>query len=263
LFLKKFGENPLRQTLVSRVADRMGTLGFATTEIYWERLRGDPAECSALAETFSINVSCFFRNPVVFEILAQRVLPELFEKQRAAGSHEFRIWSAGCASGEEPYSVAILLQQILEREEQGWNVRLFATDIDESAIEQARRGFYPEERLKDAKLGITRKYFRPQGEGFELLPEVRDMVMFSKDDLISPSREAPADSIFGTFDLILCRNVLIYLNLDLQRRVCEKLNRSLSTGGYLILGEAEHLPREMTGEFTTLGDVNRIYRKYA
>ncbi len=251
-----------RQIVVGRVADRMAALGCATTEVYWDRLQGDQTECHALAEAISINVSRFFRNPIVFEILAQRVLPELLEKKRAAGSREFRIWSAGCASGEEPYSVAILLREVLERDEQDWDIHIFATDIDQGALEQARKGRYSEDLLGDTKFGLIRKYFRPRGDAFEVLAELRDMVMLSKDDLTSPALDAPADSIFGAFDLILCRNVLIYLSQDFQQNVCKKLSRSLVGGGYLVLGEAERLPKDMDGGFTTLGDVNRIYRKH-
>lgn len=104
-----------RQHMVSRIADRMTALGCSTTEAYWEQLRGDPAECRVLAELLSINVTCFFRNSIVFEILAQRVFPELLEEKRAEGSRELRVWSVGCASGEEPYSVAIMLRQRRDR----------------------------------------------------------------------------------------------------------------------------------------------------
>ncbi len=252
-----------RETVVSRVADRMAALGYATTETYWERLRGDPAECYTLAETISINVSCFFRNPIVFEILAQRVLPDLLERKRAAGNRELRIWCAGCASGEEPYSVAILMRELLKREKQDWTIHIFATDINEGALEQARAGVYAEDRLEDAKFGIVRKYFQPTGNCFEVLPEIRDMVMFSRDDLTSASLGAPADSVFGSFDIVLCRNVLIYLNADLQRDVCRKLVDTLDCGGYLVLGEAEYLAGEISGAFDGLDELSRVYRKRA
>jgi chemotaxis protein methyltransferase CheR len=250
-----------QKTVVNRVANRMADLGHRTTKAYWRQLQGNGAECLALTEYISINVSCFFRNPIVFEILAQRVLPELLEKKRKAGSQEMRIWSAGCASGEEPYSVAILLHQLLTKEQQEWTVHIFATDTDESSLDQARTGVYSKERLEDAKLGLVRQYFHPKGEDFEILPEIRDMVLFSRDDLTSSKLSAPADSVFGGFDLIFCRNVLIYLKTTLQSAVCKKLGHSLNNGGFLILGEAEHLPRSLDEEFMMLGDVNRIFKK--
>ncbi len=171
------------------------------------------------------------------------------------------MWSAGCASGEEPYSMAILLSEVLEQEKQDWTIHIFATDIDEGALEEARAGVYGEDRLEDAKLGIVRKYFLRTGGSFEVLPEIRDMVMFSRDDLTSPSLGAPSESVFGSFDIVLCRNVLIYFNGDLQRVVCRKLADSLVCGGHLVLGEADGLAGEVSGAFEALDELSRVYRK--
>ncbi|NQU45271.1 protein-glutamate O-methyltransferase CheR [bacterium] len=250
-----------REVVVGRIADRMAALGCPATEDYWERLRGNRQESNLLAESIFINVTRFFRNPIVFEILAQRIFPALLGSKRAAGSRELRIWSAGCASGEEPYSVAILLKEILQFDPQLWTTHIFATDLDEGALAEAEAGVYPEDRLDDTKMGLVRKYFRAQGDTFEVLPEIRGMVRFSRDDVTSLEMGAPADSVFGGFDLIFFRNVLIYLNKDLQRSVCEKLEHALNDGGYLILGAAEGLPRGLTGRFTALDSANRIYRK--
>ena len=170
-----------------------------------------------------------------------------------------RIWSSGCASGEEAYSVAMLIAELLESEKQTWTTHIFATDIDEAVLEVARAGIYGEDQLIETKLGIIRKYFRKREEYFEILPEIREMVLFSRDDLTSPILHAPSASIFGEFDLILCRNVLIYLNPRVQHTVCEKLSNSLKSGGYLILGEAEHLPENLTGRLTLLNEITRIY----
>lgn len=245
----------------SRVMERMMSLQCQDMEGYLERLRGDPAEGDALFDALAIKVSCFFRNPIVFEIMAQRIIPEILDRKRAHGSRELRIWSAGCAAGEEPYSVAILLREALEREEQPWDVHLFATDIDSAAIGQAQRGIYPEERLEDTKLGILRKYFHRQDDVFELTPEIRSMVSFSRDDLSSPKLLAPAESVFGTFDLILCRNVLIYLETEYQREVLKKVAASLDRSGWLVLGDSENLGSEQTDSFDVIDDRNCIYRK--
>ena len=252
-----------RGILESQLTARMTQMQCAEGQVYLGQLRQNPKECDALLDAFTINVSCFFRNPLVFELLAQRILPELLESKRAAGGRELRIWSAGCASGEEPYSVAILLRELLAPEQQEWMIHIFATDIDDGPLGLGRQGLYSEDRLEDAKLGFIQKYFRPQGDIFEILPEICDMVCFSRDDLTSAKLGAPTDSVFGGFDLILCRNVLIYLELDFQRKVCEKLSRALNGGGYLILGEAERLPQGMNSKLAIVDNANRIYRKNA
>ena len=183
------------------------------------------------------------------------------DSKRQDGSHEIRIWSAGCAGGEEAYSVAILLQQALAADEDDWSPLIFATDIDPAALEQAATGLYPRTQLQETRLGVVDEFFTPEDGGYRIRPFIQRMVRFSCDDLAAPHTFAPAESIFGGFDLVLCRNVLIYFSAALHDAVLAKLHRCLGTRGYLVLGEAEALGVGMGSRFDGLDARNRIYQK--
>ena len=250
-----------RSTLERRLAARMARLRLKDPGEYLQRLRSDPSECDRLIEAIVIKVSSFFRDPLVFELLAHRVLPLIMERHRREHTRQIRVWSAGCAAGEEAYSVAILLAQALEDEDFPWLPYICATDISPQALAAAQTGRYRRESLETTQLGILDRFFRPTAEGFEVIPEIRRMVHFSRDDLTSRQSLAPADSVFGSFDLVLCRNVLIYFSLDLQKRVLDKLYRALNPGGFLVLGMSESLPPEMEPRLTAIDRPHRIFQK--
>jgi len=250
-----------RPMLDRRLNSRLAVVRLTEPAGYLERLRSDPEEYDRLLDAFSIGATSFFRNPLVWEILGNSVLPLLVEHKRAGRSPEFRMWSAGCASGEEAYSIAILAHEILRGELAGWKVHIFATDLNEGALKSATRGIYPRDRLEHTRLGIVDRYFIASAAGYEVQPFIRRMVWFSRHDLASSRRLAPAESVFGTFDLILCRNVLIYFDRDLQARVIEKLTRTLARGGWLVLGESETLPEPRNYRLTAFDRRNRIYQK--
>ncbi len=250
-----------RATLKTQLAARMAQLQCDDASEYLERLRGDSSECDALFNAFAINFSAFFRNPLVFEILAKTVLPEIIERKGRVQEREIRVWSAGCAAGEEPYSAAILIKEALKTEAVEWTTHIFATDIDSDALRRADKAEYPRDSFENTKLGVLDEYFRANGDGFKLQNAIGNMVKFSHDDLTSPDTVAPAESVFGTFDLVLCRNILIYFSQELQEMVFEKLYRSLALGGYLVLGEAESLSAEMESRFSALGNNFMIWRK--
>jgi chemotaxis methyl-accepting protein methylase len=248
-------------TLQRRLANRMAKLRLTDPKTYLRKLKTDPAEVDRLIDTIGVNVSCFFRDPIVFEILAQIVLPEIIERKKTNGTKEIRIWSAGCAAGEEAYSAAILLHQALKKELPNWQTYIFASDINTGALKQAVSGKYPREKFSNTKLGVLDEYFRPVDKGYEVLPFVQKMVHFCNDDLTSSKRITPAESIYGTFDLVLCRNVLIYLEAELQARIFEKLNRSLESSGYLVLGPSESLPQQFASKAVSVDQQNQIWRK--
>lgn len=250
-----------RSTLERRLAVRMARLRLKDPGEYLQRLRSDPSECDRLIEVILIKVSSFFRDPLVFEILAHRVLPLIMERHRREHTRQIRVWSAGCAAGEEAYSVAILLAQALEDEDFPWLPSICATDISSEALAAAQTGRYRRESLETTQLGILDRFFRPTAEGFGVIPEIRRMVHCSRDDLTSRHSMAPADSVFGSFDLVLCRNVLIYFSLELQKRVQDKLYRALNPGGYLVLGLAESLPPETVSRLIAFDRPHRIFQK--
>jgi len=248
-------------TLKRRISFRLAKLGIEDYSRYLEILENDPAECDTLIDTIAINVSSFFRDPMVCEVLAQTILPQIIEMKNRKGSKEIRIWSAGCASGEEPYSLAILAAEALKKETSQWNVHVFGTDIDKESLRQAEKASYSRESLLNTKLGLLDEYFHFQKNRYLVKPEIQKMVRFSNDDLTSTTTFAPKESVFGEFDIILCRNVLIYFNAELQNRVMHKFVRSLNSAGYLILGDAERLDVEISSRFQVVDSRNKIYKK--
>ncbi len=247
-----------------RVAARLAKLGMDDYALYLQRLENDPAECDELIDVIAINVSSFFRDPIVIEIMSQKILPEMIEKKSHLGVRELRVWSAGCAAGEEIYSLAICIKEALKKSDKtwaNWTNCLFGTDIDNSALQRAAKAVYPRESLLETKLGVVDKYFEPLAENFMLKLAIRSMVHFSQDDLTSEKTDSPAESVFGEFDLIFCRNVLIYFNRDLQLRVLSKFLRSLVPGGYLVLGSSETLTEEIAPWFKVVDSHNKIYQK--
>ncbi len=247
--------------LARRIAARMARLQIAEKESYIEKLRNDPAETDHLIDAISINVSSFFRNPLTFEIMAQDILPQIAGSKKRSGSKDLRIWSAGCAAGEEPYSVAILVDQLCDRENCRLEPHIFATDIDTGALQAAVEGIYPKERLAHAKLGVVEKYFSRDGDSYRIAHSIKKMVWFSQDDLTSVKTVAPSESIFGSFDLILCRNVLIYFSPELRAAVFTKLHKALNRDGYLVLGDSEFLDSELEPQLEIIDRRNRIFRK--
>ncbi len=245
-------------TLQRRVAVRVAAAAGGDREAYLHLLRRDPGEWDRLVDAVTIHVSGFFRDPVVFELLARDVLPELIERKRA--SRELRVWSAGCAAGQEPYSVAILLDRALRDERGEWSCLIFATDLVRTSLERARRGVYPRAELEHTRLGVVDAYFTAVAGGYELRPAVREMVRFSPGDIVSPGA-IPPSSVYGSFDLVLCRNVLIYYGAAAQQRALEQLSGSLAPGGYLVLGEAEALDARREDALQTVDRRARVYRR--
>lgn len=250
-----------RSMLQRRLMARMARIRCDCPADYLAQLQTDPAECDRLVEAVAINVSSFFRNPVVWEILAQSVLPELIERKRRTGGREIRVWSAGCAAGEEAFSAAILIHRALKGELADWRLSIFATDVDANTLTAAAEGVYSHECLENTKLGILGEYFTTVENGYRLRPFIRKLVSFSRDSLASPDGFAPKESIFGSFDLVFCRNVLIYFSLELQEVVLDKLIRTLDDGGYLILGDSESLSRKMQPKLFEVDGRNRIFQK--
>jgi chemotaxis protein methyltransferase CheR len=250
-----------RSTLKRRLASRMDSLHLNDPLEYLGRLQSDPDESDRLIETITIKVSSFFRDPFVFGFIAQRVLPQIMERHRRERDHQLRVWSAGCATGEEAYSVAILLAQALETENFPWLPYICATDISIAALETAKTGRYHRGSFATTTLGVLDRYFKPTLEGFEVIPALRHLVHFSKDCLTSGNGLAPTDSIYGSFDLVLCRNVLMYYSLDLQRGTLDRLYEVLNPGGYLVLGASESLPLQSASRLMAIDQPNRIFQK--
>ena len=226
-------------------------------EEYHELLVNESSEIINLSNSLTINVSQFFRDPLTFEILNTKILPELFNRQKK----NLRIWSAGCAKGEEPYSISIIINDILKKNKIDKKVIIFATDIDKSAISIAKEGNYSRKSLGNMKLSHYDNYFTFDGEKYSITSEIKKIVKFYEHDLLNPKQLAPIESIYGNFDLILCRNLLIYFTPEYQNIIIKLLYKSLAISGFLVLGEAESLSENYKYQFSQITDQCKIFKK--
>jgi two-component system CheB/CheR fusion protein len=218
-------------TIQRRLRGRMNATQRPTLAAYLAYLESDQEEYARLVNSLLIKVTEFFRDPKLFDYLREHVLPELIAEARREG-RELRIWSAGCSTGEEAYSVAIVVAEALGDESPWPAVRIFATDIDRDALAFARRGIYPATALKALPAGVRDQYFVKSDRGYEVGKRLRALMVFGEHDL---GERAP----FPRIDLLLCRNVLIYFAASLQRVALETFAFSLRTGGRLALGASE------------------------
>ncbi len=228
---------------------------------YLKYLKKHPEELDELVDVLTINVSRFFRNTLAFDYIADRILPAIVSEKKGSLDHSLRVWSAGCATGEEPYSIAILIRELQRKEKLDLATNIFATDIDERVLKRAKKALYPYESIKSMKYRLLKRYFEEKRKRFELIPKIQEMVDFSTFDMISKKGYAPPESVFGNFDMIFCKNVLIYFSTRHQDRIFDKLYRSLAKGGYLVLGRAEVPIREYQNRFRKVNECCPIYQK--
>jgi two-component system, chemotaxis family, CheB/CheR fusion protein len=217
-------------TIRRRVERRLGVRGLSSLGEYAQVMREHPDEARLLMKELLISVTNFFRDPEAYEAIEQRVLPALFEKRTAAD--QVRLWVAGCATGEEAYSMAILLAETAATVLDPPSIQVFATDLDEHAIATAREGLYSEADVADVSPARLARFFQRDADGYRVRRELRELVLFAHHNVI---RDPP----FSHLDLITCRNLLIYLNRTIQERLIETFHFALRPGGYLFLGSSE------------------------
>jgi len=232
---------PARQNTLYRekILDRAGSLGLNRLDDYLSYLKISTEEEDRLLDFLTINVSRFFRTPLTFEYLAHNTLPALLSEKNKG---EIRIWSAGCAMGEEPYSIAILTRELMKKRNIAPRVRIFATDINPKILKQAEQGIYLEEQIMNVRHGLVADYFKSRENRYHLSKGIKKMVSFSFYDMMDTRTYVPPESVFGNFDLVLCRNLLIYFSLKNQQKIFDKLFRALRAGGCLVLGTTETVP---------------------
>ena len=218
-----------KTTLERRFRRRMFQLNLPDYAHYAEYLRRHPDEINHLLNTILINVTEFFRDPPAWEILRHEILPNLLK--RVKPGHSFRAWSAGCASGEEPYSIAILLAEHFGPRIQDYDVKIYATDIDDDALNTARRGEYSLDAVRRVRPEWREKYFHGKGL-LRVNREIRRLVIFGRSNL---AQDAPISHVH----LLVCRNVLIYFDSDLQKQILTRLHYALEPNGILFLGKSE------------------------
>jgi len=238
------------KTFLRRVQRRMAITKTDAPDQYIERLRRDPQEVTALFRDLLINVTAFFRDPEAFKALQEVVIPKLFEGQEPQGA--VRVWVPGCSTGEEAYSVAILLREHIETMQRAPRVQVFATDLDEQALAVARAGHYPEALLDGVSPERKQRFFTTETGSCTLVKEVREICIFSPHNVA-------ADPPFSHIDLVSCRNLLIYFGSNLQKQVLPNFHYSLWPQGYLFLGMSESA-REFGDLFEPVDKAHRIFR---
>ena len=240
-----------------RIASRMRACGARSYEDYVAFIDRQPEELERLLDALTINVTKFFRNPETWEWLGRHVLPDLLEDREG----RVRAWSAGCASGEEPYTLVMLVDLVLERlGRTAWlnRLRVDATDIDRASLERARAARYHVRAFSEAAPEIARRYCLPvDEEHLDVRPDIRARVDISRFDLTGEERPE------ATYDLVVCRNVVIYFDREIQERLMNRFADALVPGGVLVLGKVETIMGTARTRFELLEPRERIYRKAA
>jgi two-component system CheB/CheR fusion protein len=242
--------NYKENTFVRRVLRRMQILQLDSAAQYLAQLRRDPGQVDLLFQELLIGVTQFFRDPKAFEALEAKAIPEIVKVER--GTNPIRVWVAGCASGEEAYSLAILLREHLARRDSDARIQIFATDIDANALDAARAGWYPESIARDVGPERLERFFTKEDTGYRIAKELRESCIFSVHNLVK-------DPPFSKIDLVSCRNLLIYLNGELQQRVIPLFHFALNAGGFLFLGTSENV-NDQGKLFTRVDAKYRIFR---
>jgi two-component system CheB/CheR fusion protein len=238
-------------TVTRRIRRRLGMLKLETLDQYAEALQKNPDELQALYQDLLIGVTQFFRDGEVFDYLMSTVIPELIQHRR--DDEALRIWIAGCATGEEAYSIAIAIQEALRLAGRSLQLKIFATDVHKRSIEHASRGLYSQEVLRELSEEILDRYFTRRTDGFQIRSEIRQLIVYAPHNVL---RDAP----FTDLDFVSCRNMLIYLQPAAQRRALSLFHYGLRVGGILLLGASESTG-ELASEFEVLSDGHRVYKK--
>jgi len=250
LDLSGYKESFVRRRLQSRI--RM--LGIESLDQYNSILTKRPEEYLKLLEVLAINVTEFFRDPSLWELLSRKIIPELVKERRYLPAKVLRFLSAGSASGEEAFSIAIALSETLGDQLPNYSITIRALDIDQDCILKIKAGIFAPDRLKNVPPDILAKYFTREGNMYRVVPEIKRMVRATCADLIS-------ENLPKYFDVIFCRNVLIYFTKESHSNLFLRLHSALTPGGFLILGRTETLIGENKAQFETFDVRERVYRR--
>jgi chemotaxis protein methyltransferase CheR len=241
--------------LKRRVAVRLRSLNLETYSDYLRMLISNPEEYDKLFEVLCINVSEFFRDGGEVWDPVKKAFETAIKQKKLDGKKTLRVWSAGCACGEEPHTIAVLLRDILGPEYSGFTVEVIATDVDKKCLNEAKTGDYPKERLKNVDKKFMEKYFTGIGNGmFHVNDDIRGIISFDYLDLTTPNYVKNVDFVF-------CRNVFIYFNRSLQEQLLMKYYKALTAGGCLIMGKSESLITEAREIFDPVDTNARLYKK--
>jgi two-component system CheB/CheR fusion protein len=242
-----------KNTIYRRIERRMGIHQIDRIAAYVRYLQENPQEVELLFKELLIGVTSFFRDPAAWELLQGEAIPALLADRPAGGM--LRAWSVGCSTGEEAYSLAIAFKEALEQVKpaEKFTLQIFATDLDRDAIDKARQGFYPANIAADVSAGRLQRFFVQEGNGYRVGKEIRELVTFATQNVIM-------DPPFTKLDILICRNLLIYLSPELQKKVLPLFHYSLNPGGILFLGNSETVSA-FTALFEPLNIKSRLFRR--
>jgi len=228
------------QNLADRCQKRMQFLGVASLRDYYDCLTAKPmhqAELVSLLNEITVGETCFFRNQAQLDGIRDIILPQIMEARSKLRMRKIRIWSAGCSTGEEPYTLAIMLLEAAQTHLKGWSFQLLATDLNERSVAFAKAGSYADYSVRNVSPQLRNKYFDWAGSKFSVRPEVRQTVKFNRMNLLDDARMI----LMNGMDLIVCCNVLIYFDVASKKKVLQHFYSSLLDHGHLLLGHAESL----------------------
>jgi chemotaxis methyl-accepting protein methylase len=225
---------PIEQ-LSEIVAEHLDPRQSASTTHLLDRLRSSDSECESLTERLVGGETGFFRSPPAFDSLAKVVIPELQARKAAEHPHNLRVWSAGCATGEEPYSIAMSVCEAVNCSAGAWKVHIVGSDIRRHALQVAERGLYPQSALRQVSRELVQTYFAKVGQHFLVKPRLRNLVTFTPMNLAAPT-------YIGRFDCIFCMDVLPHFSTAQRIALVHRLHLYLEPGGYLFLGDGEKIP---------------------
>lgn len=244
-----------RQNYVERrIAARLRVLNLHTYRQYSRYLDLHPDEYAQLLDTVTINVTDFFRDPTVYQYFRRTIIPEIVKEKTRSRHRMIRVWSAGCATGEEPYSLAMSFLAEFGGRQNSFMLTVIGTDLDPEALATAERGEYAVAKLPHIARTDQAKYLTLQGDTFKINPEVKRLVKFRPLNLFT-------DEPIHMVDVIFCRNVFIYFTREQQAKVLETFARSLGRGGYLVLGRSEKMAASVSELFDVVNGRERVYRK--
>ena len=237
-------------TIMRRAARRMDSIGVKTFDAYYDVLSRTPGEVAQLAQEMLISVTSFFRDIDAFRSIIEPISKIVSLKQNG---EEVRAWVAGCATGEEAYSIAMLFYETMERQRKPLTLKIFATDLDQDALLEARTAFYTDREVENLPEGYLEKFFEKRDGGYEVIKRLKDQLVFARQDM---TQNPP----FVKLDLVSCRNVLIYFDQELQKKVVETFHYALNANGTLFLGKSEMVP-VVSNLFKTVDRITKIYAK--
>jgi len=245
-----------RGTVIRRLESRLHATGTKTCLEYMDFLDTHPEEYQKVTDVLTIKVSGFFRSQYAFQQIAKLVLPRMTEYKAELEEPKLTFWSTACARGEEPYSIAMLLAESIGDKLQSFDISIYATDISPLALRAAQAGIYTLKDIEGLPQSLLENYFTSNGDSYEVKDDIKRMVSFFYFDLVS---KAPPP--FSNIDCILCCNVLIYLQKQLQKRVLGMLYDSLANPGYLVLGEVETPTSNLSEKLECIDAKAKIYKK--